>query len=133
MQTVAWQVWKIYAEGGQDERSKSRSRLLGLSYEGSSTYTLHAEWYGRDKTWAPPSPLFADQSYAIISAGAVELADRFNLTETVVKSLEHRSYFSLARCEWLASDHQVVGLTMIDLYPAQLFQWQAVADWKYSL
>lgn len=125
-------VWKVYGETGYDAATDSASHLTGVSYEGSSTYVLKAEWYGRDATWLPPSPLFIDRSYAILSVGAIELLDRFNLTNTFVRSLDTERYFNLARVDWLVSDRHVTGMTLIHLEPDQPLRWQVVADWKVS-
>lgn len=136
LQTIAWNVWKLYGETGYDGASESGSHLLGLSYEGSSTYVARAEWYGRDRDWLPPSPLFADRAYAILSVGAVELADTVNLTGTLVRSLETTRFATVTRAEWLVGDRHVVGATLVRLEPGEPFQgqgWQGTADWKVSL
>jgi hypothetical protein len=133
LQAIAAQIWKVYAETGYDEATESSSHLAGIGYEGSGTYSLRVEWYGRDESWVPPSPLVADRSYVIASAAAAELLDRFNLTDTVVRSLDSESHFNVARAEWLVSDRQVAGAALIHLEPALPFRWQLIADWKLSL
>lgn len=133
VQTIAAQIWKFYAESGYDDLSASASHLVGIGFEGSTTYSVRAEWYGRAAVWAPPSPMFTDLSYTIVSVGAVELLNRLNITDTLVRSLDTSHYFNLARAEWLVSDLHVVGITMTHLESGQPFRWQTTADWKVSL
>lgn len=139
-QTIAWQVWKVYAEAGYDGATETRSHLAGVSYEGSSDYTLRAEWYGKDQeTTRRPgggldmSTLFHGKSYATFSASALELRDRFTLTETFVKSLGDGTYGNLFRLDGLIGDRHVAGATLIHAGIRGMEQRQLIVDWKTSL
>jgi hypothetical protein len=140
VQTIAWQVWKVYAEAGYDGATATRSQLVGVGYEGSSDYALRAEWYGKDReTTRRPgggldmSTLFHGKSYATVSASALELRDRFTLTETFVKSLEDGTYGNLFRLDCLIGDRHVAGATLIHAGLGGMEQRQLIVDWKTSL
>lgn len=158
-QFIAFDVWKFYAEIGQKENTISS--LGGISYEGSNTFMTRVEVYhngnGLDKTdWQnvrnifknkPLSKQFATssatpfirQNYAIASVTFPDILDQFNMYETLIKSLEDKSYINLARFEWLANDNQIIGTSLVHIdksehtqYLARSFNWQLSVDWQYN-
>jgi hypothetical protein len=133
VQSILLQVWKVYGETGYDDETKSSSHLLGVSYEGSSTYALRTEYYKREAAFPLPMPMLTENTYLILSGGAMNWLDVFNFTETLIHSVETSQYLNLVRAEWLANDFQTVGVTMAHLEPRRPFHWQLLADWKVSL
>jgi hypothetical protein len=132
-QTIFLQSWKVYGETGYDDQSAASSHLVGVGYEGSSTYTARAEYYTREAGFPIPMPMLTESSYVILSGGATNWRDVFNFTETVVHSVEKKQYLNLLRAEWLANDFQTGGITLVHLAPRVPFHWQLLADWKISL
>ncbi len=126
--------WKVYGEGGYDQDSESAAVLAGVGYEGSSTYGLKIEYYRRGKAFLPPLPGLLDERYVLASASALEVIDhRFNLTNTLIYSLDHPVYLNVSRAEWLVHDNWVAGATFGFHKPDQPIVWQAMIDAQYSL
>jgi hypothetical protein len=67
LQTLMADVWKVYAEAGFDGQTEAHSTLLGGSYEGSSDWSLRAEWYQQDENWVSTLALLNEPSYVILS------------------------------------------------------------------
>lgn len=132
IQTIVAQAWKLYAEAGYDEKTKSTDQLFGVGYEGSSNFTVRTEWYSQAESAIAASPLFIDRSYSISSLSFVEIFDRFNVTDTFVRSLASERYFNLMRLDWLVSARHVAGITLINIEPNQAMTWQAIVDWKVN-
>jgi len=130
LQTILAEVWKVYAEGGHDTRTQSSSTLLGGSFEGWNDWSMRAEWYQQEDGWMPTLALLQDRSYLILSLSAMELMDRFNLTQSLLHSLSSRHLARIFRGEWLVDDRQIVGMTFLAVDPARPFVWQASFDWK---
>jgi hypothetical protein len=133
LQTLIADVWKVYAEAGFDSQTEAYSTLIGGSFEGSSDWTLRAEWYQQDENWVPTLALLQQSDYLILSLSLIELWDRFNLTPTILQSLgRHHHQAGIFRGEWLLDQRQVIGLTFLSMNPERPFAWQASLDWKIN-
>jgi hypothetical protein len=157
--------WAETADLGPLTRHSVGRYLAGVSYEGSDTFSARGEMYyngvglaqeefdeAKQRIAANPAEranlaavgasqgFFPRRLYGIGTVGFPEIRNRFNFTETVIKSLEDQSYIALSRFEWLASDAQVLGLSLFnfshyadDQYAFRPFNWQLVADWRYNV
>lgn len=135
VQTIFGKVWKTYVEAGfkqQDAGPAARSALIGLSYEGVDDWSLRLEQLYKNQQWLMPLPPLKDQRALILSLQGRELGDAINVSWSLVQSLEQHAYAHITRLEWLASDHQILGLSGINLYPERPFKNQISADWRYN-
>jgi hypothetical protein len=133
VQTMLAAVWKVYAEGGYRSESDAQSTLLGGSYEGSSDWNLRLEWYQQDEHWRPSLFLLQDRNYLIVSLSVMELWDTFNLTPTLLQSLESQTHQAgILRAEWLMNQRQVAGLTFVSMNADTSSPWQLNLDWKIN-
>lgn len=147
-------------------RHSVRSYLLGTGFDGDK-FTVRGEYYrngaGLDNrefttlrnnyrralAMGSSSPIgdlsgklltpFMRRDYAIFNAGLIEIYDRFNLTASMIRSLEDSSWVVLSRFDWLVSARSVLGLTLKNYddadnsqYFARPLDWEASADWKWS-
>lgn len=133
VQTMLATVWKVYAEGGYHSENEAHSTLLGGSYEGSSDWNLRLEWYQQDEDWRPSLFLLQDRDYLIASLSVIELWDIFNLTPTLLQSLDSRNHQAgIFRAEWLMNQRQVAGLTFLSMNAENSSAWQLNLDWKIN-
>lgn len=133
LQTLLADVWKVYAEAGVNSQTEAHSTLVGGSFEGSSDWSLRAEWYQQSENWVPTLALLKEPDYLILSLTVIELWDRFNLTPTLLQSLgRHHHQAGIFRGEWLVDQRQIVGLTFLTMNPERPLTWQANLDWKIN-
>lgn len=133
VQTMLAAVWKVYAEGGYHSENEAHSTLLGGSYEGSSDWNLRLEWYQQDERWRPSLLLLQDRNYLILSLSVIEVWDLFNLTPTLLQSLDCQDHQSgILRAEWLMNQRQVAGLTFVSMSADKSSAWQLNLDWKIN-
>ncbi len=82
---------------------------------------------------------FLRQQFVIANFSLIEIFDHFNLSESLIQSLDDPSWIMLSRVEWLLGARSVIGLTVKNLdrtdksqYFARTTDWEAGADWKLS-
>lgn len=145
-QTFIADVWKLYAEYGAEEkkqvfiwnREKFSSWLIGGSYEGSSDFSIHAEYLEfpdmlNDKEADTLSMLLSDHNaanslpvmtenrpslqslffrrrYALFSFSFMEFMDRINFFSTYIRSLEDHSSAGIYRSEYIFDSDLTLGL-----------------------
>ncbi len=131
-QVMIAQVYKVYLEVGVDREKAANSYLLGTSYEGLADTLVRFEYYESEAGWSQKSPFFQDHKYAIVSLSLAEIKNEFNLTDTLVKSLETEDLVHVLRGEWIFSSWQTAGLSTTHIVRDQGYQWQALGDWKLS-
>lgn len=123
---------KAYAEYGYysqytsalKTRSDLSQFLVGLGYEGSTTYGLKAEYFyngvgysGAEYELLMRSPRFVSvapnffqrKNYAILSASAIEIRDKYNFYLSQISSLDDGASTTLLRTEYLATGRLVLG------------------------
>jgi hypothetical protein len=130
VQTIVLDVLKPYVEWGYDGATRSDSSLVGVSYEGLPDAAIRGEIYQQSALWQNISPLFKDQSYGILSVSVAEWLNRFNLTESLIRSLQTNSYANILRAEWLLSSRNVVGARLQYAVQGPTEQWQSSLDFK---
>lgn len=143
------------------ESQGATQHLAGLSYEGDGDWSIKAEYFFNGQGLEPneferyrslillaPSNAvragdtafsFLRKQYAILSVSGMDLANRYNLFLSVIKSLEDASNLELLRAEWLINDQLVTGITGIFLnggtetqYFLKSFSQLYQIDLKYS-
>jgi hypothetical protein len=128
VQGIVAEVWKTYYEVGYFGNHSQSQQLLGLSYEGSDDFSVKGEYFYNEVGISEEPTLFTQKQYAIFTASALELFNRYNLITSIVKSLEDSRALTIFRAEFLATDHLVAGITSIFLTSSQQYNF----DLKYS-
>jgi hypothetical protein len=113
LQGIVKDYWKTYFESGYFGNSNSYQHLLGLGYEGSNDYSAKIEYFYNETGLREGPTLFTQRSYAILTASAQELYNKFNLISSVVKSLEDSTELVILRAEYLATNQLVTGITSV--------------------
>ncbi len=145
-------------------RKDTWSYLTGAGYEGSSLWTVRTEYYHNDAGLSDDEARiitrmkpfgeaknrsvdlnanalnpFVRKNYLLASLNFIELADRWNVTQSLIHDLDGDDTLSLSRVTLLATDRSEMGLSVLSvhkkselssiLYP---FDWMASIDWKWS-
>lgn len=143
------------------------SYLAGAGYEGSDAWTARVEYYhddaglsdreargvGRILANAGPSLVqktsagftdsvlnpFVRQNYAVTSLSFMEIADRWNVLQSLIYDLDGFDTLSFSRLVYLVNDRNEIGFSVLNvrkeselapaIYP---FNWVASLDWKWS-
>jgi hypothetical protein len=136
-------------------------RLFGIGYEGTQDFAARLEFYENGQGLNPDefsqmmqmfalapglsvsgnSQLnpFLRQKYLIASLSWMEIFDKYNVTFSVIKSVEDDSALGVSRLEYMATDKALFGASLNQVHGGLGSQYryrnhdsQAIVDLKYS-